>query len=221
MIKVYYIHCGDSLGSAEKQAAMALLDESHRNKLVRYRRPIDFRCGLFGRLLLLAGLREHGFDQPTLPSFSFNAYDKPEPIDGLHFNISHSGEWVVCAMSADHDLGIDTEYMNPDLTWSDFDDIFTKDEWQQVGQNTANFYHLWTQKEAILKIAGTGFSVHPKEALLNDDIATLAGVQYRLLPLDIIPDHKTHLALPMGVPVQPMAVKAWGKELITQLHSNP
>lgn len=84
---------------------------------------------------------------------------------GLHFNMSHSGEWAICAFSA-MPVGIDTELM---LT-IDFEiakDSFTKNEYTLLtslpSENEKHdfFYNIWTLKESYLKAVGIGLSKRP------------------------------------------------------------
>ena len=81
---------------------------------------------------------------------------------GIHFSLSHSGDWAVCAVS-DHPVGVDIEWCNPDRR-----DIasrfFHKDEVRFLNslpfyQRTAAFYSLWTLKESFVKSTGRGLEL--------------------------------------------------------------
>ncbi len=217
MIRIYHIDCGADLSTESWKTAMALLDESHQEKLRQYKRPQDFKTGLFGRLLLLAGLSDLGLSLSILPPFSFNDFDKPDPLQRVHFNISHSHQHVVCALTTNHSLGIDIEYMNPELEWDDFIHTFRPLEWEEIKGNHQKFYTLWTQKEAVLKVAGTGFSIHPKHVLINKDIACLSGNEYKLLQLDINSLYQTHLAIPIDMANNIPIIKEWSSDIISYL----
>lgn len=92
----------------------------------------------------------------------------------LHFNLSHTKEMAILAVSKDVEIGIDIEKINPSTDYLGIAKRFfhvreyqqllkTKDAQMQQQQ----FFVLWTAKEAILKATGEGitagldnFSVH-------------------------------------------------------------
>ncbi len=96
--------------------------------------------------------------------FGTNEYGKPilhEP-NGIHFNISHSGNWVVCAVD-DTTVGIDVETTKPiDLRVAER--FFSEDECislinQPEEMRLKYFFMLWTLKESYIKMEGKGMSI--------------------------------------------------------------
>jgi 4'-phosphopantetheinyl transferase len=96
--------------------------------------------------------------------FDYNEYGKPcilEPKD-IHFNISHSGDWVVCAID-NKPIGIDVETIKPiDLniarrffTVEEYNHLMKKDEYNRIRY----FYMLWTLKESYIKAIGKGLKI--------------------------------------------------------------
>ncbi len=93
---------------------------------------------------------------------------------GLYFNLSHSGDIAVCAVS-DCEVGVDVQKIAPVkeellkrvCTESELRFINTAEE----GRETA-FCRLWTVKESFLKKIGVGLSVSPArlEASFNGGI---------------------------------------------------
>lgn len=83
----------------------------------------------------------------------------------IQFNISHSGDWIVLAVSKEV-VGSDIEYIDPNF---DFDDIlpehFSTAESRYVNaqDKLQRFYELWTRKEALLKATGQGLGEHLKD----------------------------------------------------------
>ena len=77
----------------------------------------------------------------------------------IHFNISHSGEYVACAVS-NKPVGIDIqriEQYNPSVA----EKVCNAQELLQIsdsGNKSAEFIKLWTQKEAVLKMHGVGIA---------------------------------------------------------------
>ncbi|GAA0406791.1 4'-phosphopantetheinyl transferase family protein [Paenibacillus motobuensis] len=93
-----------------------------------------------------------------------NAYGKPilQSNEGLHFNHSHSGQWIVSAIS-DAPVGIDIEQMsNIDLGIADR--FFSEQEVMDLREipvevRSDYFFELWTIKESYIKAEGRGLSL--------------------------------------------------------------
>lgn len=106
--------------------------------------------------------------------FSCNEYGKPYLLNypNIHFNISHSGYYVACAVS-DKPVGIDiqkiTDY-NPAVAKR----VCIKRELEQIeysADKSSEFIKLWTQKEAVLKMRGIGIAnADIKNCLDNENV---------------------------------------------------
>lgn len=139
---------------------LALADCARRGKIqklsVRERRNQSLAAGV---ILPLALQRSGYFGKFKL---EYGKYGKPclaEP-EGLYFNLSHSGEWTVLALS-DCEVGCDIQRVKlADIRLAER--FFAADEIESVRQagDSANdlFFRLWTVKESYLKALGTGFS---------------------------------------------------------------
>jgi phosphopantetheinyl transferase len=88
----------------------------------------------------------------------------PELDPPLHFNMSHAGEMVVIAFARGSALGVDVEVIRP---LHDLDALLgatcnaqERESVMQLAeeQRPAAFLRLWTRKEALLKLRGTGLS---------------------------------------------------------------
>lgn len=92
--------------------------------------------------------------------FISHAHKKPT-VKGLEFNISHTGDYVLIAISP-RAVGIDIEYLNREFDFKSILDItFSKKEIAFIGDkdvDPTNFYVMWTRKEALLKASGEGVS---------------------------------------------------------------
>ena len=91
-----------------------------------------------------------------------NAHGKPrlKGCSGFHFNISHSGHWVVLACG-ETEVGIDVETIRMDSQKEKIARRFyTPQEQSYVFQEQAGaaerFFQIWTAKESYLKYLGTG-----------------------------------------------------------------
>lgn len=71
--------------------------------------------------------------------------------ENIYFNISHSGDWVVCAVS-DVDVGIDIQK----ITDIDYAKISSRFFPNNDIKTKLSFFSLWTKKESYLKMLGKG-----------------------------------------------------------------
>ena len=98
--------------------------------------------------------------KPHEIEFIFHDHKKPT-VNDLEFNISHTGDYVLIAISP-KPVGIDVEYLNREFDFKSILDItFSKNEIDFIGDkdvDPTNFYVMWTRKEALLKASGEGVS---------------------------------------------------------------
>ena len=169
----------------------------YQDKIKRYRRWQDAQLSLLGRILLVKGLEQinYGFDESNLNYTSFN---KPYlENNAIHFNISHSGELVVCALTKIGAIGIDIEKIN-DTKISDFKSQMTVNEWKLINESTnanLSFFQYWTQKEAVIKTQGKGLSIPLKSFEVTKNKTIIESEVYFLKELKINDDYCCHLAL--------------------------
>jgi 4'-phosphopantetheinyl transferase len=100
---------------------------------------------------------------PSTVEFGYTKYGKPfvKKWRNLHFNISHSGSWIVCAIGQ-KPVGIDIQIIYPVslqiakkfLSETEFSDLVNVDEKERMQY----FFELWTLKESFLKTIGRGFN---------------------------------------------------------------
>lgn len=96
----------------------------------------------------------------------FNPFNKPYLADHSQykFNISHSGNRGLIAISHGPEVGIDIEQLRPIDTNTNLNDfVFSPEEkkvFQQleVDKKQDFFFNCWVKKESVLKALGTGFS---------------------------------------------------------------
>ena len=150
-------HIAD-LSEEQTEQFINSLPEWRREQALRYKHLQGRRECAVGYIELLRGLREC-FNIIDSPTFTYNEHGKPflKEHPDLHFSISHCKEAAGCFI-ADRPCGLDIEYIRkakPDLvrlTMSpeEAESIFDA-EYPDIA-----FTRLWTQKEAVLKLLGTG-----------------------------------------------------------------
>lgn len=133
-------------------------------KVMRYRNNIDRIRTLFGEVMTRHQSSQYLETTTNNISFDYNAYGKPflSNEKNLHFNLSHSGEYVVTCFSSSN-IGIDIEVIRPvDLQMVISN--FTTPEINYVQGLTSDgqihrFFEIWTRKESLLKNIGKGLSI--------------------------------------------------------------
>ncbi|HFB99331.1 MAG TPA: 4'-phosphopantetheinyl transferase superfamily protein [Phaeodactylibacter sp.] len=158
MVKIYY---ADSKSIGEKNNLTLLLEKlpkEMRDKALRYRRIEDTLNFVLGKLMLKKGLEEMGVDN-DLGKIQFNENGKPF-LENVFFNITHSENRVVCAITQSGEIGIDIE-KEKEIDLSNFENFFTPKEWTKITEHPfplKKFYWYWVRKESIIKALGVNLS---------------------------------------------------------------
>lgn len=99
-------------------------------------------------------------------------YGKPYLANykNIHFNLSHSGDWVLCGVG-DNPIGIDVEQID-DKNLFIAEKVYTKEERDYLFAQNENdrirlFYSIWTLKESYIKNVGRGLSIPLKSFMLK------------------------------------------------------
>ena len=193
------------------------LSSEECQRAYEYRFDRDRRNFILRRGALRSILSSYLDADPGEIRFLYGPYGKPEikgrpTNENIKFNISHSGDFILYAVSIDREIGADIEQIRSIngrerivsrfFTVSEQEALDAFDEKEQL---TA-FYKWWTQKEAIIKALGTGLScditkfsvnINPIEpaAILDtqDDLKDIWG--YQLTTLRSIPGYAGAVAV--------------------------
>lgn len=179
---IYYTSYTTPFSAARFSQLLAEIPERFREKTGRFRRWQDAHADLLGKHLLLHAFKAHNC-KATLNDIAYTKYGRPFVADTPDFNISHSGEMVVCSISPIGRIGIDIE-QNAPIAVADFRNQFSPEEWRNIEQANPQepiFYKYWTIKEAILKADGRG---------IFQSLDTLHVADSNTIPLD---DQQWHI----------------------------
>lgn len=133
-----------------------------------------------GRLRQL--LAERLNTPPERVTIHYGARGKPA-VDGLHFNLSHTGDYALYAFSTDGDVGIDLEALRPmpeaDAIAANLFSAAENAEYEHLGpdERTLGFFNCWTRKEAFVKALGDGLTM----PLDRFDVTLAPGAPARLM----------------------------------------
>ena len=98
---VIFAVCGsETITNCEFEKLFHIASTKRRERANRFYRREDASRSLLAEAILKYSIINQTGKFITSEDIEFNEYGKPMlPGTGLHFNISHSGEWVVCAIS--------------------------------------------------------------------------------------------------------------------------
>ncbi|WP_203573129.1 4'-phosphopantetheinyl transferase family protein [Listeria ivanovii] len=163
MLYTWIINISGGIKPSKWEYLLNHIDIDRKNSISKFRFLVDQKRSLIAGLLIKAMINELYPNKDMKLSYGKNYYGKPfnKEVPEIFFNISHSGEYVCCAIS-DSEVGVDIEEINPFMEIDSFKDFFTKEEWIQVLDEKNNshdmFFSLWTLKESYIKKIGTGLS---------------------------------------------------------------
>ena len=172
-----------------------LLPETLQQKNRRYKKWQDRTAHLVGKILLVKGIEMFGYDFTELDKLSYNDYGRPHLYENIDFNISHSGQYIICAIGQDVQLGIDIEEVKP-VDFSDFEDYMTAEQWRIIKDSSnpfKTFFKFWTIKESIIKADARGLSIPLNDILIENNRAFYEKTWY-LQELIIDGAYSAHLA---------------------------
>lgn len=180
------------------QCYEALLSPQEKARQERFHFAKDKRCHLVTRALVRTVLSRYADVAPAQWTFEANAFGRPliaNPEPGacrLRFNVSHTGRFVVMAVSGGRELGVDTEHTGRQAPLDVARGFFSAQEIAALErlplpQRPQRFWELWTFKESYIKAHGQGlsmaldrFSIHldnAGRAALHADAALDPGFQ--------------------------------------------
>lgn len=125
-----------------------------------------FTVARAGMRLILAQYQDTSPDQL---SFTTNQHGKPALTSAqLGFNLSHSGELAMLAISKHPEIGVDVEFFSPRSFLGIAKHCFSDQEIEAlIKLPTAacmlGFFKIWSQKEAFIKAVGMGLAYPLKE----------------------------------------------------------
>ncbi|PEC35313.1 4'-phosphopantetheinyl transferase [Bacillus cereus] len=139
-----------------------LVSNEKKERMKRLLNSCDVNRTLIGDLLIRSLICQKYKINNEEIRFKYNEYGKPfvENFSDFHFNLSHSGEWVVCT-TANFNVGIDIEKVSEIEALKLAKEFFSADEFYDISNMNSDeqinyFYDLWTLKESYIKTIGKG-----------------------------------------------------------------
>jgi len=198
--------------SAEWADSTLSADESER--AARFHFEKDRHRYILAHACLRDILSRYLHCEPKQIVFSTNNYGKPVLLSEqeMDFNLSHSGEYVLIAVTRGHKIGVDVEHFRMNLEHEKIARrFFSQAENQEFSaipheQKVIAFFNCWTRKEAYIKAHGFGLSLPLDNfdvSFAPNDPPVLRATRpdptearkWTLLSLDVHPEHAGALAV--------------------------
>ncbi|WP_159067849.1 4'-phosphopantetheinyl transferase family protein [Paenibacillus ihuae] len=141
------------------------VEERKKERISRFYRMEDSYRTLLGDALIRYKFKQlTGFHNNQM-KIELSSYGKPytDPSFGVHFNIAHSGDWVV-SVFGETNVGIDIEEIKP-INFEIAKKYFSSREITDltnlidIDKKLFYFYDLWTLKESYIKAIGRGLFI--------------------------------------------------------------
>ena len=148
----------------------AILSSAERERAGRFAFDRDRARYISGRAALRLLLGRYLEVEPEKILIGYGARGKPvlEGVSDWQFNVSHSRDLALIAVTRHSAVGIDVEFIDVDFPRDQVaPDVFDPQEIRDLcvlppEAGAEYFFQLWTAKEALLKAAGDGFSIDPR-----------------------------------------------------------
>jgi 4'-phosphopantetheinyl transferase len=160
------LHLDRNLTDSEYHNLLGHVAPQKRDRIEKYRFFEDRQRVIMGDILTRLMVSRVLVVHPDSIVFAEGEYGKPflPDISDIHFNISHAGNYVTCAVS-DSPVGIDVEttdhkgYMDVAGRYFAKDELLYVQSFQNESEQRKAFAEIWTMKEAYIKRDGRGLSI--------------------------------------------------------------
>lgn len=147
-------------------SGLPLLNDAERARADRYSFPEGRRRSVAARAGVRRVLSRYAGCVPGALQFGYGEHGKPHLLGypGLEFNLSHSLEVGVLAVSRDHPVGIDIEAPDRHVEFQSLARRYFSLREVELLQDLKDtrlantFFRIWTGKEAFIKCLGDGLA---------------------------------------------------------------
>jgi 4'-phosphopantetheinyl transferase len=164
------------------------LDQDEIARMRRFRFESDRMMFIFSHDLLRQVLAGYVKIPPQEIAYSHTEFGKPfltqkDQHGGIEFNLSHSGDVVLIAVTKGVPVGIDVEKIKPipdiEQIAKRFFSTGEQDDLSSLSgpEKVTAYYKCWTRKEAVIKACGEGLSM----PLDSFQVSLLPGKAARIL----------------------------------------
>jgi 4'-phosphopantetheinyl transferase len=187
------VHVWAAALDGEASSVEGFLTPAELDRAARFHFDLHRRRFIVGRGSLRVILGRYLQAESRTLEFSYGPHGKPAlagafAASGLYFNLAHSEDLALLAVTRLGPVGVDLEKVGP---LDDMDELVARffsprenSRFAQLSkeQKPSAFFNLWTRKEALLKATGEGIG----QSLNQVEVSFLPGEPAKLLTL---PDH--------------------------------
>ena len=158
MVKTFIANIQNLPDPKENPQILENIWEERKEKILTYKFENGRKESLGSALMLQKVLSQKNLNPQNI---KYGKNGKPE-IEGLHFNISHAENFVICSVS-ENPVGCDIEKIRS--IKSGFEKrFFTQNEVSYLDkfsgeEKLKQFFRLWTMKESYMKFTGDGMKL--------------------------------------------------------------
>ncbi len=163
MVGLLYMHIHVLEDADAFLKGLQMVSPERREKVKNMQNPMAARLSLTAGILLQLSMDRMGIQEKQL---QYGKHGKPMLCgEGFHFNLSHSGEYAVCAYG-NLPIGVDVQAIKDRIPKYTKKILSTEESryLEQCSQPNREFFRLWTRKEAAAKWDSRGLQL-PFEAL--------------------------------------------------------
>lgn len=196
MTTVFYTNLDAPLAPDLFDYCLNHLGMETQQKILKLVRHQDQHASLMGKMLLLKGLLQFGYPRASLKKILYDEYKRPFINLNIDFNISHSGELIVCALSDKGKVGVDVEEIRS-VKIEDFKDVLSISEYNKVvisKDRDNQFFNTWTKKEAVVKANGKGLYIPLTDIILENGTAMLYNKTWYLKEILFFKNYSSFIA---------------------------
>lgn len=171
MVKTFIANIQNLPDPKENPQILENIWQERKEKILTYKFESGRKESLGSALMLQKVLSQNNLNPQNI---KYGKNGKPE-IDGLHFNISHAENFVICSVS-ENPVGCDIEKIRS--VKSGFEKrFFTQNEVSYLDkfsgeEKLKQFFRLWTMKESYMKFTGDGMklALNRFEFIIEDSV---------------------------------------------------
>jgi len=158
MLNVYFLKLDFNINDHDLSMLEKTISAHRVEYAKQYHQRKDYIRSLLSSALLYYALGKNGIEKKDIV-IEKTSKGKPffktlKNFKNIDFNITHSGDWVACAIDSG-DIGIDIEQIK-NINFTDFEEILSPKETEYINGKLENFYQIWTLKESYIKALGVG-----------------------------------------------------------------
>ena len=171
MVKTFIANIQNLPDPKENPQILENIWQERKEKILTYKFESGRKESLGSALMLQKVLSQNNLNPQNI---KYGKNGKPE-IEGLHFNISHAENFVICSVS-ENPVGCDIEKIRS--IKSGFEKrFFTQNEVSYLDkfsgeEKLKQFFRLWTMKESYMKFTGEGMklALNRFEFIIEDSV---------------------------------------------------